>query len=161
MNSVRVAALRSFSPEEHIRSVLEGEWIELVDEAGRGLPGIRGKIGASIRTAQGVELGADAIEMQPGSAFPLHVHEGDHVLYVIRGEGVVHVDGRDHRVREGDTITIAAEYPHGVRARNDGSSPLLFLAVGHPHKHLSARDRMRLVDESGEASSPQEHMGIG
>jgi len=85
------------------------------------------------------------IEMQPGSAFPLHTHPGDHILYVLAGPGLVHVDGVDHRVNTGDTIFIPAEYPHGVRTIREAPA-LVFLAVGFPHKHVSAPDRMRLLN---------------
>ena len=145
MRSVLESAARRFSSEAHIRNVLAGEWVHLLDEEGRPLPGIRGRVGASAVTLAGIQFGADAVEMQPGSAFPLHVHPGDHLLYVIHGQGLVHVDGRDHPVSEGDTIFIPAEYPHGVKTHSTGPGPLLFLAVGHPHKRLDAPDRMRLA----------------
>lgn len=136
---------RRFSQQDHIRNVLEGEWVELVDEAGIALPGIRGRVGAAAHTLEGRDFGADLIEMQPGSAFPLHEHPGDHILYVVDGSGLVHADGEDHAIRAGDTIFIPAEYPHGVRTPATVPGPLVFLAVGHPHRPLDARDRMRIA----------------
>jgi quercetin dioxygenase-like cupin family protein len=130
-----------------IRGVDRGEWVSLVREDGERLEGIRGRAGAVGQTLGGAEFGADTIEMQSGSAFPLHAHEGDHVLYIIRGRGFVHAGGVDHPVQAGDTIFVPAELPHGVRADGEGRRPLLFLAVGLPHKPVGAADRMRLVEE--------------
>lgn len=147
MRTVLEHAVREFVSSEHIRNVLAGAWTELNDEAGRPLAGIRGRIGAAAVAADGHEIGVDLIEMQPGSAFPLHTHGGDHILYVQSGGGCVHVDGNDHVVAAGDTIFIPAEYPHGVKGPPaEANCPLVFLAFGHPHKHLSAHDRMKVLE---------------
>lgn len=144
MSAATRAIVRRFIGHQHIRNVLDGPWVDLVDETGAPLPGIKGRVGAVGPTTDGVGLGADLVEMQPGAAFPLHVHLGDHILYIISGEGLVHVDDADYPLREGDTVFIPAEYPHGVRVLDAATAPLVFLAVGHPHRHVGARDRMRL-----------------
>jgi quercetin dioxygenase-like cupin family protein len=105
-------------------------------------------MGACSLTMTGHEIGVDLIEMQSGSAFPLHVHPGDHVLFVLKGTGCVSIDSVDHTVIEGDTILIPAEYPHGVKTLAGYELPFTFLAFGHPHKHLDATDRMKLVTQS-------------
>jgi quercetin dioxygenase-like cupin family protein len=112
---------------------------------GTVLPGIEGKRGVRGIKADGSHIGADFIRMQPGSRFELHVHEGDHELYVISGAGFVHINGEDVAVRTGSLIHIPAEYPHGVWVAEHAKSPLEFCAVGHPHHSVHARDRMRLV----------------
>jgi mannose-6-phosphate isomerase-like protein (cupin superfamily) len=145
MRSVLESAARAFRESEHIKNVLNGEWTALFDEMGQQLEGIRGRMGAFSMTFTNHEIGVDLIEMLPGSAFPLHVHPGDHILYVMHGNGCVSVDSVDHAVKEGDTIYIPAEYPHGVKSDVGQVGRLVFLAFGHPHKHLSATDRMKLV----------------
>lgn len=128
-----------------VRCVHRGAWTQVFHEDGTPVAGIRGRPGATGDTAAGQPFGADAIEMQPGSAFPLHVHVGDHLLYVIRGRGSVEIGGRARPVRTGDTIYIPADVPHAVTAA-EGSTALFFLAVGLPHRDLSSPDRMQLVD---------------
>lgn len=147
MESVLNMAARKFVDSDHLKNVLAGEWLELFNEAGEALPGIRGRMGAYSMTESGHEIGVDLIEMQPGAAFPLHTHPGDHILYVKSGPGLVHIDGRDVAVNTGDTIFIPAEKPHGVKTLPDAAGPLIFLAFGHPHKHIQAHDRMHLVGE--------------
>jgi quercetin dioxygenase-like cupin family protein len=143
MRGVLETAARQFVEGEHLRNVLRGEWVAMRDEAGQVLAGIRGRVGAAAIAADGEEIGVDLVEMQPGTEFPLHVHPGDHVLYILEGPGFVHIDGEPRRVDVGDTVFIAAEHPHGVIT--DPRYMLRFLAFGHPHKHVAAADRMRLV----------------
>ena len=140
-----VEVVGGFDRRHHIRNVLNGEWIDLVDEVGTSLPGIRGQIGAASHTTEGRDFGADLIEIRQGNAFPIHQHPGDHILYVIQGSGLVYADGTDHPVAAGDTIFIPAEHPHGVTTPAAAGAPLVILAVGHPHRRLDARDRERAI----------------
>lgn len=107
-------AKRSFCAEDHIVNVYEGERIPLVREDGSELIGITGTDGAFGATIDGTEIGGDLIVMQPGSSFGTHVHVGDHLLFCVRGEGQVYIDGELRPWREGDTVFIAADLPHGV-----------------------------------------------
>jgi len=144
IESVLHAAVRKWVSEEHLRNILQGKWAPMYDSDGNLLKGIRGRIGAVGPSMDGLEVGVDLIEMQPGTAFPLHVHEGDHVLYIESGAGAVHIDGKDRPVKKGDTIFIAAEYSHGVQGpKKNAKEPLVIVAFGHPHKHVEAKDRMR------------------
>ena len=149
MDSLLEQAVRRFVSSEHLRNVLQGEWTPLCNEYGEQLVGIRGRIGAASMSISGHEIGVDLLEMQPGSAFPLHTHPGDHILYILSGPGLVHIDGEDRHVETGDTVFIAAEYPHGVKTLPD-APPLEIVAFGIPHRHLAALDRMKLVTD-GEA----------
>jgi quercetin dioxygenase-like cupin family protein len=139
------AAARRFISETHIKSLLEGAWLPTFDDSGKQLQGIRGRIGVAQTTKDGIEMGVDLFEMEPGSAFPLHTHEGDHILYGIKGQVYVSVDGIDHILKEGDSMFIPAEYPHGVKTIPDSKEVAQFLAFGHPHKHVSALDRLKLI----------------
>ena len=123
-------------------------WVHLLDDDGTVLPGIRGLAGANGATGLGDAIGADTIEMEPGSAFPLHVHPGDHILYVVTGAGFVHIGGVDYPINRGDTIFLPAELPHGVHTSPSAGENLVFLAVGHPHRPLDSADRMQRVSNS-------------
>ncbi len=146
MESVLRAAARQFVSEQHLRNVLQGAWVPLYDADGQPLPGICGRIGACATKVDGTDIGIDLMKMSPGSAFPIHEHDGDHILYVMSGEGIIFINGQDHEVKQGDTIFIPAEYPHGVRTEISAPEPLVLLAFGHPHKHLEAKDRMKHPD---------------
>lgn len=118
-------------------------WVRLLDDDGSILAGIRGRSGAAGFCKDGAPMGADEIEMEPGSAFPLHVHPGDHILYVLSGEGYVQIDGADIAISAGDSLYLPAELPHGVRAGTTGN--LRFIAIGHPHRPLQSADRMKRI----------------
>ncbi len=118
----------------------------MYDEYGTLLLGIRGKTGATEIGSDGEEIGADLIEMQPGSAFPLHTHPGDHILYAISGCGSVTIDGEPRTFVAGSTFYIAGSYPHNVGTSPEEIEPFVVLAVGHPKKHVSAHDRMKIVE---------------
>ncbi len=135
-----------FQPDKHLRYFAEQPWEALHDEAGHVLAGIRGKSGASEVGSDGLQIGGDLIEMQPGSAFPLHTHEGDHILYAISGKGTVTIDGQPRHFEAGGTFYIKAEYPHNVGTYADATEPFVILAIGHPQKEVSALDRMHVVD---------------
>jgi mannose-6-phosphate isomerase-like protein (cupin superfamily) len=148
---------REWDCSEHIAQLHKGIWLPLFAPNGKRLRGIHGKRGVRGIKGDGTFIGADFIRMGAGTRFPLHTHEGDHELYVISGMGYVHIDGQDIAVRAGSLIHIPGEYPHGVWVgENDG--PMVFCAVGHPHHHVHARERMRLVegddgDQSGGVAS--------
>lgn len=137
---------RRFNPTRHVHNLLAGEWLKMVNEHGEALPGIRGRVGVAALTQAGIEIGADVIELQPGHAFPDHVHSGEHILYVIAGQGVVSIDGMEHPLQVGDVIFIPAEYPHNVKNPAESVGPFMLLTVGYPHKHIAAQDRMRTVE---------------
>lgn len=151
MESVLKSALRKYVSEDYIKNVLAGEYTELYDELGNPLPGIKGRMGVTAVTEAGHDIGVDYICMSPGSQFPLHVHPGDHILYILSSQiGMVHVNGKDLVVKEGDSVFIPAEFPHGVKTHPEATEEFKFLAFGHPHKHLDATDRMHQVNEAGE-----------
>jgi mannose-6-phosphate isomerase-like protein (cupin superfamily) len=144
MHSVLHAAVRKWIKEEHVKNILKGKWTTMYDSDGKLFKGIRGRIGAASISMYGENIGADLIEMQPGTAFPLHVHDGDHVLYIESGTGAVHVDGKDRKIKKGDTIFIAGEYPHGVVGPRKGAKqPLVIVAFGHPRVPVDSHKRMR------------------
>ncbi|MCC3769584.1 cupin domain-containing protein [Streptomyces sp. UNOC14_S4] len=135
-----------FDPEKHIRHLGAEPVIGLLDPRGRVLPGISGTAGVAERIAAGAEIGIDRIMMKPGSAFALHTHPGAHILYVLRARGIIHVDGTDYAMAEGDTVYVPAHYAHGVRTLGDSRTPLEFLAFGVPHMPLDSSRRMSFVE---------------
>ena len=68
---------------------------------------------------------------EPGQSHELHSHAGmDKMYYVIDGEGLFLLDGRQLPMRAGDVLVAPDGVAHGVR--NTGSRRLLVLAVLAP-----------------------------
>jgi mannose-6-phosphate isomerase-like protein (cupin superfamily) len=66
-------------------------------------------------------------------AGPAEEHGGDQIVYVIEGEALVRIDGREHRAGAGTLITIPAGANHHVG--NPGTTPLFFLTVYAPPEY--------------------------
>ena len=67
----------------------------------------------------------------PGQdAGPEETHRGDQVIYVIEGEAVVRVAGKEHRAGAGALLMVPAGTPHQVA--NAGKVPLFFVTVYAP-----------------------------
>ncbi len=74
-------------------------------------------------------VGLNAFE--PGQSHALHAHAGmDKLYYVLDGEGVFLLQGRELAMRAGDLLVAPDGVPHGVR--NTGGDRLLVLVVLAP-----------------------------
>jgi quercetin dioxygenase-like cupin family protein len=68
---------------------------------------------------------------EPGQSHALHAHAGmDKMYYVVEGDGVFLLDGRQLPMQAGDLLIAPDGVPHGVT--NTGSGRLLVLAVLAP-----------------------------
>ena len=64
---------------------------------------------------------------QEGDSLNFHSHPAAEIYYVLEGEGIVTLDGKEHAVTAGSVIFIPGNTLHGVR--NDNGAPLhLFYA---------------------------------
>ena len=143
-----------FKPSEHIIDVHNASWEDMYDNYGNALPGIKGRPGSVGITLEGKEIGAEIIRMRNGSEFPLHLHEGSHILYCLKNAGSVHINGQDYPFEEGHTIFIPAQYPHGVGTLDsDDFDHFDFMAFGYPHNPVSSLCRMELVEGMTEEES--------
>jgi mannose-6-phosphate isomerase-like protein (cupin superfamily) len=118
------------------------ERVALIDPSGVNLPGIYGIRGVRGQKPDGTYIGCDFIWFAPHCGFPMHTHDGDHILYIISGRGFIHVDGTDVEVCAGHVVHIPAEYPHRVFTQD---CFLHIAATGHPHKEIASPDRMQLA----------------
>ena len=67
----------------------------------------------------------------PGSdAGPEEEHEGDQIIYVVEGEAIVGVAGKEHAAGPGALVMIPAHTRHHVR--NTGRVPLFVISVYAP-----------------------------
>lgn len=72
------------------------------------------------------------LSLQPGAQVPEHVHEGSsELLYVIRGEMTLVLDGQAHTLRAGDAVRIPAGHKHaGQVAERSERVELVQIYVG-------------------------------
>ena len=63
-------------------------------------------------------------------AGPEETHRGDQIVYIVEGEGVLRVDGKERRIGAGALVIIPAGARHHVR--NSGRTPLFLVTVYAP-----------------------------
>lgn len=72
--------------------------------------------------------GFGLIQVPPGGAFGPHEHpEREEIYYVFSGSGTLIVGNEEIPAREGLTLYVSGEEPHGIR--NHGDKPLLVVFV--------------------------------
>jgi mannose-6-phosphate isomerase-like protein (cupin superfamily) len=72
----------------------------------------------------------------PGRA-PLHSHTYDEVIYVVEGEGVLHLDGVETPISAGSCIHLPPLEEHCLE--NTGAGPMRVLGVFHPSGDPASR----------------------
>ena len=90
----------------------------------RGDVGFRTLFGDVLRTS---DFTAGVTELEVGGWLGSHRHEPSEIYYVLSGEGVLSVDGRDHPVRAGTAAHIPSNSEHAIR--NMGRDQLRFFYV--------------------------------
>ena len=100
--------------------VRKADRIRLPDKAGRTSPAYRFEsldYPVSDRKLNGyyVEIEAEDEPSEP------HEHPGAEIIYVLRGELVVNLEGEDFTLGEGDSMYFDCTHPHSYRRK--GSSP--------------------------------------
>jgi len=68
-----------------------------------------------------VEIEAEREASEP------HEHPGAEIVFVLRGELVVNIDGEDHALRKGDSMYFDCTHPHSYR--RNGASPCAAIVV--------------------------------
>lgn len=76
----------------------------------------------------GAQLNGCITHMPQGYASEITTHQGEDFLYLIEGEMLYEIDGKEYLLKAGDTLHFPASLPH--RARNVGPGPARELWVG-------------------------------
>ncbi len=57
-------------------------------------------------------LAAGILRLEPGEEDTQEPHQSDEVYYVVRGDGFLNINGKDHDVSEGMSYFVAKNIPH-------------------------------------------------
>jgi len=66
-------------------------------------------------------------DVKTGASTPLHTHAWEHEVYVLSGEGVVHSEAGERRIRAGSVVYVEPEERHSFS--NAGDEILRFVCV--------------------------------
>ncbi|MEZ2279336.1 MAG: cupin domain-containing protein [Microcoleus sp.] len=86
-------------------------------------------------------FGADMIRFAAGEGVMNHTHVGDHILFVVRGRGVVEYDGIEYELYPGVCYLVPGNVDHAIRAKQN----LVLIAVGNMHQPLDNEERMKPI----------------
>jgi quercetin dioxygenase-like cupin family protein len=86
-------------------------------------------------------FGADVIRFAGEKGVQPHVHEGDHILFVLAGEGVLSYESERHHLYPGLCYFVPGDVVHAIDAKSD----LVMIAVGNRHQPVDAESRMTPV----------------
>lgn len=107
--------------------------IKMANSDGTGLPLLKNG-----------DFGTDLIRFGPNEGVAEHKHIGKHVLFVLRGLGIVKYDGIDNSLYPGKCYMVESFVPHAIYAGEDDS--LVLLVVGDDHRGLADPTRMELTE---------------
>lgn len=86
-------------------------------------------------------FGGDVIRFAANEGVGNHTHEGDHILLVLKGKGIVEFDGKDYDLYPGLAYFVPGSVNHAIRAHED----LVLIAIGNKHQPLDSEARMTPV----------------
>lgn len=66
-------------------------------------------------------------ELGEGGYSPKHSHPWPHINYMIKGKGILHIDGKDHEVEEGSFAYVPGDKIH--QFLNRGKEPFTFICI--------------------------------
>jgi quercetin dioxygenase-like cupin family protein len=87
------------------------------------------------------KFGADVIRFAANEGVANHTHEGDHMLFVIKGTGFVEYNGTDHALHPGVCYLIPGHVDHAVKATTE----LVLIAVGNNHFPVDSEQRLEPI----------------
>ena len=110
-----------------VKNVAETPWRQYPDHFGGALS----KPLAAPDTLNTRHLDYRISMYQPMAYVKRHSHKvQEQVYHVLEGEGLMHIDGKDHVVRRHDFIYLPPGVAHAIE--NTGTSDLIFLVVTSP-----------------------------
>lgn len=84
---------------------------------------------------------ADLIRYEEGKWIDLHTHEGDHILLVTSGEGILTYWKDTYQMEAWMIYTIPGKVPHAIKAKTE----LVVISVWNKHVHAESTDRLKIV----------------
>ncbi len=85
--------------------------------------------GAVILAAEAEKMTLSIMEFEPGTVLPEHSHPHEQVGYMVQGEAVFKIDGRDYAVRAGQMWRLPGGVKHQVTV---GAEPMRVVEVFSP-----------------------------
>jgi mannose-6-phosphate isomerase len=130
-----------------MRSAARRTWPAPGGQDGRVIEQANRPWGSYAVLTQGEGFKVKTIEVLPAQrlSYQRHSRRSEH-WFVVAGQGVVTLDGREIAVRRGDAVDVPRGTAH--RIHNTGQAPLVFVEVQHGD-YFGEDDIVRLDDDYG------------
>lgn len=79
-------------------------------------------------------------EVSVGGKQPMHNHQPEQCLYIIKGKGKALIGEEEFYIKEGDSVLIPSNVQHGIE--NIGNEILIYLAASSPTLGVSIENKM-------------------
>lgn len=73
------------------------------------------------------------MSLRPGEDIGEEVHDGDQLIYAVKGKGVAVIDGAEHALEKGAIFCVPAGTKHNVK--NTGDEPMKLFTAYAPPQH--------------------------
>jgi quercetin dioxygenase-like cupin family protein len=84
----------------------------------------------SPQNAKSQNISLQVSEVPIGSEQPIHNHEPEQCYYIIKGKGLMIIEGKSKEVAAGDAVFIPSNLKHGIK--NIGDDILEYLTANAP-----------------------------
>lgn len=120
-----------YPPTQQMDAALRADGMLTVREADQeALPAGNRTFKYMVNHRVGCRNATQFIGFIPTSKAPVHTHTYEEVIYIVDGEGVIHVGGQDIPVRKGSSIYLPPLLPHCIE--NPHEQPIRLLGVFCP-----------------------------
>ena len=85
------------------------------------------KIQRLITTETGAQNTSRLFEMNSGGHSPLHKHACEHIVYVLKGDGLIFDGKKTQPIKTGDSVFVAPDELHQIQ--NKSQNTLTFLCI--------------------------------
>jgi mannose-6-phosphate isomerase-like protein (cupin superfamily) len=93
------------------------------------------------------------MSLQPGEAIGMEVHDGDQIIYVVEGKGLVLLDDSKQDVEKGWVVFVPAGVRHNVV--NNDDEPMKLFTIYAPPQHAAGTVQPRKDKVKVEEPEPE------
>lgn len=109
------------------------EWLSMFGSQAKGLPLVKSG-----------NFAADVLKFEPNQQTSLHTHPGDHILFIVEGNGWLDYKDDSYSLTCGTCYFVDGKTPHRVRASETG---MLLLSIANNHFPVDNVNRLEVINE--------------
>lgn len=88
---------------------------------------------------------ADMLRFKPQERTSLHTHPGNHILFVVEGDGCLVFDGQLYELTKNTCYFVPGSTPHQVIGGDVG---MFLMSIADSHRPVDSTERLTVVDEA-------------